>query len=500
MKIIYTLTLIMASLAGMSQITIDSSDFAIVGDTFTIVVGKNPANIDVKGGANSTWDFSKLTVDSLAGAKVRGIDRSKYLIDSQFPSADMKITSNSFGESYIIKTKDSLLLDGVANLELVRGNQGFTFNFTPNIKIMNFPLDYNDVASSITIIDTIVDTTITALSFDKIRIHVEFSFNSKVEGYGKLITSQDTLGVLKLYSEEGRSFKIYGHHTIGGWLSTPFITQNDTLHNYRWFAKTQGYQVAAATADEKDGTTELASYMLNTKKIFAYISNSNNPTCYGKSNGKATITAAGGSGNYSFKWSNGSGLGTLSNLMAGNHKITITDVISSKTFVSNVNLTDPDSLSTLLVSKKDEGALSNTGEIEITVTGGTPPYTYSWDKSSSNSTLASDLAGGNHKISVTDKNGCKKDTVVSIGSTLGLENNSQSELRIYPNPVKNNLTLVGIKVNSRIVVLDLTGKVVFSKNIDSNNAQLDMSSLLKGLYLIQIIQGQNVSSFRMVKN
>ena len=101
---------------------------------------------------------------------------------------------------------------------------------------------------------------------------------------------------------------------------------------------------------------------------------------------------------------------------------------------------------------------------------------------------------------MTDKNGCKKDTVVSIGSTLGLENNSQSELRIYPNPVKNNLTLVGIKVNSRIVVLDLTGKVVFSKNIDSNNAQLDMSSLLKGMYLIQIIQRQNVSSFRMVKN
>jgi len=500
MKTIYTVLICILAINGFSQITIDSSDFASPGDTFTSAIGKNPSVIQVTGGAGATWDFSKLAADSLTGAKTRAIDKNNYPIDSLFPDAGMKITSNSYGESYLIKTKDSLSLDGIANLEIVPGNPGFSFNFNPNIKIMPFPLNYKDTFSSISYIDTIVDTAITALSFVKIKVHAEFYAYTIVEGYGKLMTSQDTVDVLKLYTVEAQSFEIYGKHSIAGWLTSPFITQNDTAHKYRWFAKGKGYQVAEAIADEKDGTTIEAYYLLS-KDIFSYISNNEDPLCNGSSDGKVTVKATGGSGTYSYKWSHSgtANSSSISNLSAGLYSATVTDVLSKRTSSANILLKDPDTLSTILISKKDEGPLPNTGEAEISVTGGTPGYTYSWDRSSSTSKIASDLAGGIHVISIVDKNGCKKDTSISINSTVGLEELSSSTINFYPNPVKDYLKIAGLKGKANIVILDITGKIVLNKVMEPQKNTLYFKNLENGVYLIQVNDEGVTHSFRIIK-
>tara|TARA_B100000508_G_scaffold114135_1_gene92895 strand:- start:3208 stop:4674 length:1467 start_codon:yes stop_codon:yes gene_type:complete len=487
------------AIQGVAQITIDSSDFASAGDTFTIVVGKNPSVVDVKGGANSTWDFSNLSVDSLSGAKARAINKSVYPIDSLFPNSSFKLTSSSYGESYLIKGKDSLILDGIANQQLVQGSPGLTFNFNPNVKLLEFPMDYNDVFSSQTFIDTIVDTVITALSFDKIRVKVHFAFNSKVEGHGKLITSQDTTDVLKLYTEEAQNIEVFGRHTIAGWISTPFISQRDTIHAYRWFGKGEGYQVAEATADEKDGNTIEASFLLS-DGLFSFIADSSNPSCFGLSDGSAKVQATGGTGTYSYKWSNGMSTSTVNNLSSGNYTVTITDLISSKTTATNLNLEDPAKISFILISKKDEGPLPGTGEIEIGVLGGTPPYSYAWDKSTSTDKIASDLVGGDHKITVTDDNGCKKDTTIGIGSTVGIEKVVHSSFKVFPNPFSEILTIEGLENNAKITVLDLTGKTIYEKHSKSEYEELDLNSLKSGIYLFQVVEGQNITSLRLVKN
>ena len=69
---------------------------------------------------------------------------------------------------------------------------------------------------------------------------------------------------------------------------------------------------------------------------------------------------------------------------------------------------------TQLASKGDKATLT------ATVTGGSPPYRYSLDTSTSvQSSNSFQVGGGDHKITVIDSNGCKAtSSVVSIGEPL----------------------------------------------------------------------------------
>ncbi|MGB0403429.1 MAG: T9SS type A sorting domain-containing protein [Salibacteraceae bacterium] len=480
------------SISGFGQIVLDSSDFFGVGDTFTVVEGSNPSIINVSGGANHTWDFSGLKVSSLAGSKVRAIDPIKHIEDTLFPNADMFITGSSYANSYLIKTADSLVLDGSANIELIQGNF-FDLNFDPNIKILDFPINYLNSVSSVTNIDTIIDTTI--IAFDKVRIEVQFGMVSDVEGWGKVKTVQGTYDALKVYTMQAQGFDVYGHIPVIGWQSSAFLTERDTAHIYRWFGKGHDYQIAEAETDSRNGVATKVSFLL-TDSLLAYISDSINPTCYGFSDGQASVEAVGGTGNYTYKWDNaGSGQGkTITNLNSRIYNVTVTDIVSNKTSEAQVSITDPDSLDLYVISMKDEGPTPGTGEIEIGVNGGTSPYTYGWDKSSSTDKIASDLTGGNHTVTVTDKNNCVKDTNLTIGSTVGIDAyNNQNRVLVYPNPVSQSLTVESLEGDSHVDIYNMLGNKVY-QGTGNESSQIDMSSFENGIYILKITNSNSTQN------
>lgn len=117
-------------------------------------------------------------------------------------------------------------------------------------------------------------------------------------------------------------------------------------------------------------------------------------------------------------WSNGPTSLNNTNLGAGTYTITVTDdqncsiqqaytVPTASGVVINTNNA---------VVSNDHCAM-NTGAITgITVSGGSTPYTYSWNGSSSMNTLdISSLATGNYTLIVTDNGGCKDTTVLFVG-------------------------------------------------------------------------------------
>ena len=65
-----------------------------------------------------------------------------------------------------------------------------------------------------------------------------------------------------------------------------------------------------------------------------------------------------------------------------------------------------------------------------------------------------------------------------------------SELKIYPNPVKKNKVNISFqnKAFNEIRLINMTGTEVARKKFDfpKNKAQLDVSELKNGVYLIQI--------------
>jgi hypothetical protein len=71
---------------------------------------------------------------------------------------------------------------------------------------------------------------------------------------------------------------------------------------------------------------------------------------------------------------------------------------------------------------------------------------------------------------------------------------------IFPNPTKGKFTieLENTSKNSLIVISDLVGKVIFSKTIIDNTLQIDISNQPKGIYLVKIINGNNVTTQKIV--
>ena len=66
---------------------------------------------------------------------------------------------------------------------------------------------------------------------------------------------------------------------------------------------------------------------------------------------------------------------------------------------------------------------------------------------------------------------------------------------MYPNPVKNKLTIDGLVVKD-IVIYSVLGKAVL--NISNQNT-IDVSSLSKGVYFIKVSDGINASTKKFIK-
>lgn len=101
-------------------------------------------------------------------------------------------------------------------------------------------------------------------------------------------------------------------------------------------------------------------------------------TCNGTCNGSATANPSGGQAPYTYLWSNGQATQTASGLCAGNYSVTVTDNTGC-TATANVTVTEPTALGG---TATPTAALCNAacnGQVTVSGSGGTSPYTYSID-------------------------------------------------------------------------------------------------------------------------
>ncbi|UTW67759.1 gliding motility-associated C-terminal domain-containing protein [bacterium SCSIO 12643] len=128
-------------------------------------------------------------------------------------------------------------------------------------------------------------------------------------------------------------------------------------------------------------------------------------TCNGLCDGSITLTTSGGTGPYSFVWSNGSSTGGLSNLCAGSYTVTVTDANGCSS-VRTYTVTEPALLTVSLgITSPISCNGSCDGMITATISGGTSPFTYAWSNSGSGNSINS-LCDGAYSVTVTDGNGC----------------------------------------------------------------------------------------------
>jgi gliding motility-associated-like protein len=137
-------------------------------------------------------------------------------------------------------------------------------------------------------------------------------------------------------------------------------------------------------------------------------------SCHGANNGSINLDIIGGKAPLKLVWEDNILAGKdRNNLKPGFYSVAVTDGIGctiTKTFL----LVDPQELVLdANVINAFDCINSNSGSINLLVSGGTPPFSYQWSNGSKTEDLTA-LAAGNYSITVTDSRGCVKQELYNI--------------------------------------------------------------------------------------
>ncbi|MHC1702731.1 MAG: SprB repeat-containing protein [Tenuifilaceae bacterium] len=169
----------------------------------------------------------------------------------------------------------------------------------------------------------------------------------------------------------------------------------------------------------------LESAFISVKQPSAFIINDliiKNVSCFGQNTGSITVTASGGKLNYSFILMRGATqiaqntTGLFENLLAGNdYFVSVNDANSCGSIILGPkSITQPLAALALGTPVIDNVTCfkETTGKITITVSGGTPNYSYVLTRennpvqTNTNGVFSSLIASDNYSVKVTDANGC----------------------------------------------------------------------------------------------
>ena len=227
-----------------------------------------------------------------------------------------------------------------------------------------------------------------------------------------------------------------------------------------------------------------------------------NTTC-GLTNGSATVNVLGGTGTYTYLWSTGSSLQTITGLTAATYTVTVTDAnFCTKQFSGTVNAASQPIISSSTVDSVSCFGGAN-GAIAIIISGGAPGYSFLWSSGAFTQNISA-LIAGTYSVTVTDQNSCTttgtftvnqpaiiQASFTAVNATCGLSNgsltvNTTGGVPGYTYSWSNGASTI---TNSNLAVGTYTVTVtdfklctsIFSTSLTSTNAPIIDSSQITPL-------------------
>ncbi|MBK8877093.1 MAG: HYR domain-containing protein [Haliscomenobacter sp.] len=144
-------------------------------------------------------------------------------------------------------------------------------------------------------------------------------------------------------------------------------------------------------------------------------------SCFGGTNGSAMVEVLGGALPYTFDWSNNGSDNpdndpqAITGLSAGVYTVTVTDGNGCMS-EDNVIVRQPTAALSAVVNNVTPVACfgAATGAIQLTVSGGTAPYSYNWPGALADVEDPDNVAAGTYTVTVTDLKGCSANATAII--------------------------------------------------------------------------------------
>ena len=221
--------------------------------------------------------------------------------------------------------------------------------------------------------------------------------------------------------------------------ATAVVTPSSVLDTYQW----SDGQTTQTAIDLAEGTysctvtsnsgcsgtvtatvTEIPAMQLT-------ITNLQDADCYTIANGDATISVTQGTAPYSFSWSQSSSTtNTANDLAAGPHTLTVTDFngcVDDTTF----NIDQPNPIVITSITPDTQICPEDDITLSVTATGGSSPYTYSWNSNGN-------LIGSASSVTVQPTNSSTT-YCVTVGETCGSPTDQACVVISHPTPIYPNL-------------------------------------------------------------
>ncbi|PVW16333.1 DUF7507 domain-containing protein [Marixanthomonas spongiae] len=187
------------------------------------------------------------------------------------------------------------------------------------------------------------------------------------------------------------------------------------------------------TVTDANGCTATASTTVNpgTCQGLSATASSTPVTCNGDNDGTATVAVSGGSGSFTYAWSpGGETTQTITGLSAGTYSVIVTDTVTQCTAEATTTVNEPNMLSSGIAVTNISCFGGDNGSLDLTVTGGTQPYSFEWSNGATTEDL-SNLTAGTYSVTITDVNGCTTTDsaeVLQPSEALSLEIVSQTDI------------------------------------------------------------------------
>ena len=211
--------------------------------------------------------------------------------------------------------------------------------------------------------------------------------------------------------------------------------------------------------------------------------------CNGSANGAIDITIIEGTPGYTFEWETGHTTEDLTGLTAGTYRLKITDGNGCSVWGS-FNVMEAQALTATL--DVVQPTASTDGDIDLTVEGGTAPYSYTWNTGD----VSEDLFGvpaGYYQVTVIDANGCDVmvDKTIQNSSTASVNNLESVNINVFPNPTSDYATVTWDNNEvTKLTVVNANGQVVENADVDLQN-NYTTQNLNAGMYFINLTDNNN---------